>query len=55
MLGQATWIPGNEAGEVVNACNASTWRLRQGDHEFKASLDYIARPDLMKKKKKKRF
>jgi hypothetical protein len=29
---------------VVHAYNLSTWRLRQEDHEFKASLNYIADP-----------
>jgi hypothetical protein len=27
-------------------------RLRQEDHKFEASVDYIARPDLQKKKTK---
>jgi hypothetical protein len=26
---------------VANTCNSVTWRLRQKDHEFKASLGYI--------------
>jgi hypothetical protein len=28
---------------VVHTCNPSSWRLRQEDPEFKASLGYIAR------------
>jgi hypothetical protein len=35
---------------VVHACDSSTWELWQGDHEFKASLDYTVRPYLKKKK-----
>jgi hypothetical protein len=36
---------------VVHACNSSTWEVE--DLEFEASLDYIARSCLKKKKQKK--
>jgi hypothetical protein len=38
---------------VVHTCDPSIGRLRKEDQEFKASLGYIARPYLKKKKKKK--
>jgi hypothetical protein len=28
----------------VHACNVGTWEAETGDHKFKASLHYIARP-----------
>jgi hypothetical protein len=40
-------------GMVVHTCNPSTWRLRQEDGEFQASLGYRVKPCLRKKKKGK--
>jgi hypothetical protein len=35
---------------VLYACNPSTWGgLKQKDHEFKASLGYVVRPQLKRK------
>jgi hypothetical protein len=36
-------------GTEAHACNPSTGRQRQEDHEFKTTLDYIARPCLKEK------
>jgi hypothetical protein len=41
----------HELGMVVHACNSSTWRLKQEDLKFKASLGYI---DPISKKRKKK-
>jgi hypothetical protein len=34
----------SDMGIMVQACNPSTGRLRQGDQEFKDRLGYIVRP-----------
>jgi hypothetical protein len=40
-------------GVVVHACNPSTGRWRKKDGEFQATMGYVVRPCLKKKKKKK--
>jgi hypothetical protein len=39
---------------VVHACNLSTWEVEAGASVFKASLGYVARPCLKKKRKEGR-
>jgi hypothetical protein len=43
-----------KSGVVAYTSNYSTFRLRQKDCEFEASLGYIGRPCLKKKEKKKK-
>jgi hypothetical protein len=43
-----------EPGVVMHACNPSTWKARQEDWNFEASLGYIVRPCLKTELERKR-
>jgi hypothetical protein len=45
----------SKLGMVVHTCNPSNWEAKRGSHEMEASLGYIAKPCLKKKKKKLTF